>query len=206
MSTGRKVLFVVLVGSIWGMLEVLLWDIWHLLDWPHASTALAIVALFCLAAGRRVLDSPGTSLAIALVACLYKFASVAFFACQMTGVLTLAASFELMAFLTKKSGDSESQLRPYLLGLLTVYPAFIAFALLSTFVIRIPFWAETGWSRILPYLGWGALLATIGSTFSAAIGWRIGKSLLGARALRWRLAVPAAVIIWAMAILHAAGA
>lgn len=170
MSTGRKVLFVFLVGSIWGMLEVLLWDIWHLLDWPNASTVLAIVALLCLAAGRRVLDSPGSSLAMAVVACLYKFASVAFFACQMTGVLTLAGSFELMAFLTSRRWDSESTLRPYLLGLLTVYPAFIAFAMLSTFVIRVPFWAEAGWSRILPYLGWGALLATIGSTFSSAIG------------------------------------
>lgn len=206
MSNGRKVIFILLIGSLWGMLEVLLWDVWHLQGWTHASTVLAVVALFCLTAGRRVLDIPGSSLAIALVACLYKFASVAFFLCQMTGVLTLAATFEIVALLTSRYPGRESALRPYLLGFLTVYPAFFAFAFLSAFVTLVPYWAEAGWARVLPYLGWGALVATLGAAVASAIGWSTGARLSGLeRALRWKVALPSAVLMWAVAVLHASG-
>jgi len=206
MSTARKILLILLVGSIWGMLEVLVWDMWHLQGWSHASIPLAIVALFCLAGARRILGVTGSSLAIALVACLYKFASVAFFACQVTGVLTLAVTFEAVAWLTKRYLGEENQTRPYLLGLLTVYPAFFAFAFLSAFVILVPYWAEAGWARVLPYLGWSAVAATIGSTISAAMGWRLGKRLFSTeKIIRWRIAAPATAVVWGIAILHAWG-
>lgn len=204
MSIGRKVVFILLIGSIWGMLEVLIWDVWHLQGWTQASTILAIVAIFCLAVGRRVLDRPGASLAIAAIACLYKFASVAFFICQMSGVLTLAVSFEIFALLTSKYPGREHGMRPYLMGLLTVYPAFIVFAFLMAFVGLEPYWAAAGWSRVLPFLGFGALIATAGSAFSCALGWSLSVRLFSLEKLaRWKVAVPAAVLVWGVAALHA---
>jgi hypothetical protein len=206
MSLGRKVVLILLIGSLWGMLEVLLWDVWHLKGWSHAAVPLAVVAILCLALGRRVLDKPGTSLAIAAVACLYKFASVAFFVCQMSGVLTLAASFEIFALLTSRYFGRESVMRPYLMGLLSVYPAFVAFAIISTFVTLVPYWAEAGWARILPYLGWPAVVATLGGALASAAGWSIAARLFSAeRVVRWKVAIPTAVVMWGLAVVHACG-
>jgi len=206
MSLGRKVVLVLLIGSLWGMLEILLWDVWHLKGWSHASVPLAVVAIFCLALGRRVLDKPGTSLAIAAVACLYKFASVAFFVCQMSGVLTLAASFEVFALLTSRYFGRESVVRPHLMGLLTVYPAFIAFTFLTAFVGLEPNWAAAGWARVLPYLGWPAALATVGGALGSAAGWSIAAHIFSAeRLVRWQVAVPTAVVLWGVAAIHAWG-
>ncbi len=206
MSTGRKVMFIFLIGSLWGMLEILIWDVWHLQGWSHAAMILAIGALFCLALGRRVVNVVGSSLAIALVACFYKFFSVAFFACQMSGVLTLAASFEIFALLSKRYVGSENGLRPFLTGLLTVYPAFIVFVVLMAFVGLKPEWAAAGWSRVLPYLGWPAVVASIGGAFSSVAGWRVGALLNRPKLVaRWAVAVPAAVVLWGVAVLHAWG-
>ena len=206
MSLGRKVVFILLIGSLWGVLEVLLWDVWHLKGWSHASVLLAVVALLCLAVGRRVLDKPGTSLAIAAVACSYKFLSVAFFVCQMTGVLTLAASFEIFALLTSRYLGRESTARPYLMGLLTVYPAFFAFAFISTFIACVPYWAEAGWTRVLPYLGWGAVIATVAGAFASAAGWSIGARIFRVeRLVRWKVAIPTAVVMWGFAVVRAWG-
>ncbi len=206
MSTGRKVVFILLIGSLWGMLEILIWDVWQLQGWSHAAMVLAIGALFCLALGRRVLDFVGSSIAIALVACFYKFFSVAFFACQMSGVLALAASFEIFALLSKKYVGSENGLRPFLIGLLTVYPAFVAFTILVAFVGLEPNWAAAGWSRVLPFLGWPAVVASIGGALSCVAGWRVGARLHHPELVaRWTVAVPAVVVLWGVAVLHAWG-
>lgn len=205
MSARRTITLILVVGSVWGMLEVLLWDLWHFQEFPYVSAVLAAAALFCLAAARRVIDVPGSSLGIALVACFYKTASVAFFACQITGVLALAVSFEIFALVTRSIWGKESVARPYFMGLLTVYPALFAFTILTTFVFLTPHWAGTGWTRILPYLGWGAVLGTIGGTLTSAAGWWAGEKLLAEKSLRWKAAIPAAAAVWAVALIHALG-
>lgn len=204
MRIWEKILLVLILGSIWGIVEVFGGDFLLSLAGSRSSAILFTFAFFILMAARGILGVPGLLLLVGAVAVFYKTLSVNFYPCMAAGIMADAAAVE---FLYLISGKERLQSRKWrtIAAPATAYGAFTVFALFVVLVLREPNWVERGLNGALGYIflngSFAAVLSLILVQPAYAIGMRL-KSRVAERpsrlSLRWSygLAILLVIGIW----------
>jgi hypothetical protein len=196
MKDPKNWLWLLLFGSIWGMSELWGGDLLYNSGIPLASVWLSAFAVFLLAVARGVVDKPGSSTAIGVVALLFKLAGAAPFYCHLLAIVMLGASFDVAASLILKRTD-KPLLRRGLTGVIGTYIGYASFALLLTYVIRYSFWAEEGLPRVLNHIFVSGTLTAVAAAILFPLGFRVGADAGRVKARRpgWATAVAGFVVI-----------
>jgi hypothetical protein len=136
---------VVLFGSLWGLAELGIGEVMWAREVPRAPLLTAIGVLF-LVLGRRLWAVPGSSLALAAVASLFKFLQHPFWGCKLAAVLMVGAIFEVGFTLAEAGLRRRGYARLNRGATLMLAPAltlisFIAFAYFARYVLHNPYWS-----------------------------------------------------------------
>ena len=149
------VLPVLMMGSLWGVVEVL----------PLPVFVLIGMGVAMLTLGRFRLNMPGSSTGIGLIACLFKAYSMAFYPCNWAGILAVAVSYDVLATVYFRQAEW-SRLRSVLVGGGAAAGSLFLFLAAVLYLVPEPIWIDEGMPRILDY-ALGTILPAI--VFSVAI-------------------------------------
>lgn len=169
MKKTEFILPVIVMGSMWGLMEIL----------PVPVPVMCAAGILFLTAARRMVNVPGTSLAAGAIVCLLKTYAVNFHLCNLSGILSMAVSFEIFATVIWRN-DLRTMSGTALRGALTcalALPLFVGAVLL----FRHPYWVAGGWARIVDYAVTDTAPAMLLSLITAPLGLWAGKLLVELR-------------------------
>jgi len=175
-KSGRNWLWLLLFGSLWGMVEVGGGEVLYRAGVPQASVFLTAWALFVLAAARGILNRPGTSSAVGALAALYKLANAAPFYCHLLGIFFLGLVFDVFASLLLKRGRKAGWRRASLSGALSAYTGNALFAVLMTFVVRYKYWVGDGLIKFSRHILISGSYTALAACLMVPLGLRVGES------------------------------
>ncbi|MEN3043815.1 MAG: hypothetical protein ABDH37_01160 [Candidatus Hydrothermales bacterium] len=153
-----------LAGSLWGIGEVLIWELLKILNVNMKSPFVFAYGILILTLSRKIYDKKGISIITGLIALSFKFLHSKIFFCQFVAVMIEALFFEI--------GFS---LIPYLRGILiplfSTYFSFLGFALTAVYILKVSGWVKRGISGITHYVFVNGSIAFLLSliTFNLAI-------------------------------------
>lgn len=173
MKIPKNGLWVLLLGSVWGIWELFGGGILYKWDVPYSSVVLSVGALFVLALSRGLVNQPGTSTLMGGIAALFKLAYTQPFVCHLLGIFTLGLAFDAGATLFLKR-KRKIPLRLPLTGVLSAYGGYALFALLITFVIRYSYWVAGGWPKVLHHIFVSGSYAALGALVMVTLGYGMG--------------------------------
>ena len=202
MKNPKNWLWFILFGSLWGINEVLMGEVLSTNNVPHFSVLLTVIALFILAVSRGIVNKPGSSTVIGLIAVLFKLANAAPFHCHLLGIFMVGLVFDILATFFIKS-EKTSAIKCSLTGILSAYLGNALFALVITYLIRYDVWTSGGSSKVLGHIFVAGTLTAILAAFAVPLGFRLGVSseALADRKPKWTFAgtVVSVFIIWILA-------
>ncbi len=171
------IVIAVMVGSIWGMAEVLMDAAFSWAGGMARAVVLPTFAAFLLGTQYALTKRPLAPVVAVLCAVFFKFLNVPFFACQVLAVVSIGLiTAGALAF------ASRLQLRerwlPFWCGA-AVWIFFLFFAVTMTYVLRYHWWVQGGWSRVAGYVGIAGSMAALLSVGAFWAGGHLGKHLLG---------------------------
>jgi hypothetical protein len=176
MSKYEKALVVILMGSLWGALELFGADFLRAIGAPNKSAFLFGLGIIILYASKRLVDFAGSVVIMALICGLFKTASTNFYACQFTAVMINGIVFEGSYRIFKNQLDSSPIYRSMAAPVIT-YVSYALFAFGVIYIMREPNWAGRGMAGVLDFLGTSALIAAVASIVTINIGYLLGGAL-----------------------------
>ena len=204
MTKHEKIIFVILLGSLLGAVELFGGDIMRAAGLSHKSALQYGLAVMIMIASKRILDFNGSVIIMSAIAALFKTISDNFYTCQMAAVMINGVIFEGGYYLLKAKFDTNRVWRIVAAPVIT-YISFAVFALIATYFLREPNWAERGLSGIVGYLATSAFIASIVSIIMLNTGYYLGnwaKNILALKKPGYVLlnirtvAVAVVIIIW----------
>jgi len=198
----EKILIVLLLGSLWGALELFGRDLFRATGVPQKSALLFGLGIIILYASKRLVDFPGSVVVMALIAGLFKTASSNFFPCQFAAVMINGIVFDITYSAFKGRLDSSPIYRAIAAPIIA-YASYTIFALVATYVLREASWASQGWAGIRSYLLSGAVSASLISIVTIHLGYSLGNAIQPYALLR-KLRMPAVVFRIVSVVLVAA--
>jgi hypothetical protein len=172
-TSTRQLTWLVLFGSLWGMSEVFIGGALYNANVPRASVFLSVLAVFILVVARGVLNRPGSSTAVGIIAAAYRLVNAGPFFCHIYGILFLAIAFDL-AFLLLRKGERRFSSRMLAALMAGVYGGHALFALFVTWIIRYSYWFEAGLPKVLDHVFINGSLVAIPSFLFFRLWQRIG--------------------------------
>jgi hypothetical protein len=162
---------VLALAALWGIGEILIWNGMAALGLGMKSPVVSAWGILTLALARGILPRPGSSSLMALVAASYKMLAGVIFPCAFAAVMAIGIFFDLFMTLTeKRPGWIRTPI-----AALSVYPSFLAFALIAAYGLRLGFWAEGGLPNILRYVLVSGSWAALFSLGTAALGFFLSR-------------------------------
>ena len=189
MTKYEKILVLLVLGSLWGALELFGRDIFRAIGLEQKSPLLFGLGIIILYASKRLVDFPGSVVAMALIAGLFKTASSYFFPCQFAAVMVNGIVFDA-AYSTFKGRLDSSLIYRTLAAPVIVYASYTIFALFTTYVLRQGSWVAEGWAGIRSYLLSDAVNASLIAIVTIHLGYYLGNAL-HPHALQRVLRIPA---------------
>jgi hypothetical protein len=172
----EKLLIVLLMGSIWGALELFGIDLLRAMHVPSKTAFLFGLGLILVYASKRVVDFKGSVIIMALIAGLFKTVSDNFFACQFSAVVINGIVFDLTYTYFKNYLDNGILYR-LIAAPIIAYVSYTAFAFFTVYLLQEPHWVERGMSGIIDYLATDALIASLISIVTIDFGYKLGNVL-----------------------------
>jgi hypothetical protein len=176
MSKYEKILIVILMGSLWGALELFGADIFRAWGVPNKSALLFGLGLILLYASKRIVDFAGSVVLMAIIAGLFKTASSNFFPCQIAAVMINGIVFDATYRMFKNQLDSKIVYR-IIAALVIAYVSFAAFGLTALYLLRESNWVAGGLKGVDDYIVSRALVAALVSVVTINIGYYLGNFL-----------------------------
>jgi len=152
MITAKNILWILVLGSVWGVAELFGKDLLADFGVGGASIWLAAWALLILSIGRGVWNKVGSSAIIGLIAAAFKFAGPSTNYCHLLGIAALGVFFDIFASSLLAQGSSQWW-RHALIGLLTAYGARAFFVWYSVSVAQSERWIEGGTQMAIMWFG-----------------------------------------------------
>lgn len=174
MTKFEKILVVLLLGSLWGALELFGRDVFRAMGVPQKSALLFGLGIIIVYASKRLVDFPGSVFAMALIAGLFKTASSNFFPCQFAAVVINGIVFDV-AYTAFKGRLNRSIIFRAVAAPVIVYVSYAVFAVLATYILREPSWASEGWPGIRAFLLADAVSASLISIVTIHLGYYLGN-------------------------------
>lgn len=202
MRNPKNWLWFILFGSLWGINEVMMGEVLSASNVPHYSVLLTVIALFILAMARGIVNKPGSSTVIGVVAVLFKLANAAPFFCHLLGIFMVGLVFDVLASMLMKS-EKTAAIKCSLTGVLSAYSGNALFALVITYIIRYDFWTSGGLSKVLGHIFVVGTFTAILAALTVPLGFRLGvtSGALADRKPKWTYAgtLVSVFIIWILA-------
>jgi hypothetical protein len=173
MTKYERILVVLLLGSLWGALELFGRDLFRAMGVPEKSALLFGLGIILIYASKRIVDFPGSVVIMALIAGLFKTASSHFFPCQVAAVVINGIVFDAAYSLFKERLDRSPVFR-IVAAPVIVYASYAIFAFFTTYVLREPSWASEGWPAIRSFLLADAVSASLISIVTIHLGYYLG--------------------------------
>lgn len=176
MSKSEKILIVLVMGSIWGALELFGGDLFRSLGTPHMTSYLFALGLIILYAAKRLGGFAGSVVIMALICGLFKTASTNFYACQFAAVMINGIIFDISYQRFKDQMDSSPIYRAIAAPIIA-YVSYAIFVLAVTYVINEPNWAARGMAGVKGYILVDGTFAAVASIITINIGYYLGNAL-----------------------------
>jgi hypothetical protein len=173
MNKYEKILIVLLMGSLWGALELFGGDLFRAIGIPNKSALLFGLGIIILYISKKLVDFPGSVVLMALIAGLFKTASSNFYACQFTAVMINGIIFDFSYRIFKNQLNSSPIYRIIAAPIIT-YISYAVFAFGVTYVMQESNWAARGITGIGDYLRVDALIASAISIVTINLGYYLG--------------------------------
>ena len=174
MITTKNILWVLVLGSVWGVAELFGKDLLTDFGVGGASIWLAAWAILLLSIGRGLWNKIGSSALMGLVATAFKFAGPSTNYCHLLGIASLGIFFDLFASSLLTQGRSQWW-RHALVGLLTAFSARAFFVWYSLSVAQSDRWIEGGTQMAFDHAVLGGSVVAFAALLLAPLGFRIGK-------------------------------
>jgi hypothetical protein len=182
MRNPKNWLWLILFGSLWGINEVVMGEVLSTSEVPHFSVLLTVIALFILAIARGIVNKPGSSTVIGVIAVLFKLANAAPFASVLM------------------KSEKTAAIKCGLSGILSAYSGNALFALFITYIIRYDVWTSGGTPKVLGHIFVAGTLTAILAALAVPLGFRLGvtSGKLSEKKSKWTYAgtVLSIFIIW----------
>ena len=206
MRNPKNWLWFILFGSLWGINEVVMGEVLSTSEVPHFSVLLTVIALLILAVARGIVNKPGSSTAIGMIAALFKLANAAPFYCHLLGIFMVGLTFDIFASLLIKS-EKTSAVKCGLTGILSAYSGNILFALVITYIIRYETWVSGGWPKVSDHIFVSGSLTALAAAAIVPLGAWLGQKRRVFLFLysRWAYSSALAVILLLWAVGQLAG-
>lgn len=172
MITTRKIVWVLVLGSVWGVAELFGRDLLSDLGVGGGTVWLMAWAILVLSIGRGLWNKIGSSAVIGLVATAFKFAGPSPHYCQLLGIASIGLVFDLFA---SSLARRPQWWRHALVGVLTAYGARTFFVGFSVFAARWDRWVDGGVSMALEHIVVSGSIAAFAAAVLAPIGFRMGE-------------------------------
>jgi hypothetical protein len=176
MSKFEKILIVLLMGSLWGALELFGGDSLRAMGVHNKSAYLFGFGIIILYASKRMVDFTGSVVIMALIAGLFKTASTHFYPCQFAAVMINGVVFDASYRMFKGQLDS-SPLYRIVAAPIIAFVSYTVFAFSATYAIGGPEWHGEGLPGIVSYLTTSGLLAAVFSIVTINLGYYLGNVL-----------------------------
>jgi hypothetical protein len=176
MSKYEKILIVLVMGSIWGALELFGGDLLRAFNVPYKSAFLFGFGLIILYASKRIGGFAGSVVIMALIAGLFKTVSSNFYSCQFAAVMINGAIFDSCYEVFKNRLDGDALYRIIAAPIIT-YVSYAIFAFGVTYILKEANWAARGMNGIIDYLTVDAVIATAISLITINMGYFLGNVL-----------------------------
>jgi hypothetical protein len=190
-GTGWRMVCLALLASAWGLSELI----------GGKTIWLTAVALLLLAAGRALLNRPGSSTAMAAVAVLFKSVNTAPFLCHLAGIALLGLAFDLTASLLWRD-DRKPYFRAALTGMISAYLSCFLFGASMIWIFKFNSWAGGGLGRLGEYMlssgSRGALTALIIVPAGLWLGRQLAWQAAGHPRVVLRAAAATCLALWAL--------
>ena len=186
----NNILFILLLGTIWGASEAILGGALYAVQVARASVLLAIIAFAILTLARAYRPKIGMATLVAIVAVIYKTAGMLIagklhgqpvFLCHCWGVLALGVSYDVMRLAWRDKLDP-------LFAASAVYVGYASFALAMTYVLHHPYWQPVGISKVMDHVFIGGSMAALGCAVIVPVVAYLAQALKSRQA--WPFAVP----------------
>ena len=174
MITTKNIVWLLVLGSVWGVAEIFGRDLLADFGLGGASIWLAAWAILLLSIGRGVWNKIGSSAIIGLVASAVAFVGPSSNYCHLLGVASLGVFFDIFASSLLSSPRSQSW-RHALVGVLTAYGARLFFVLYSIHIAHFERWVEGGTQMALDHVVRSGSVVALAALFLAPLGFRIGR-------------------------------
>jgi hypothetical protein len=191
MTKYEKILVVLLLGSLWGALELFGRDLLRAAGVSEKSALLFGLGIIILYASKRLVDFPGSVVVMALIAGLFKTASGYFYPCQFAAVVINGIVFDITYSAFKGRLDRSTLFRTVAAPVI-VYASYTIFALFATYVLRQEPWVSEGWAGIRSFLLADSMSASLISIVTVHLGYYLG-SVTQPYILLWESRTPAVV-------------
>jgi len=173
MSKYEKILVVILMGSLWGALELFGVDLLRAWGIPNRSVILFGASLLLIYASKRIIDFTGSVVLMAVVASLFKTASSNFFPCQIAAVMINGIVFDI-TYRVFKNRLNSSFIYRIIAAVVIAYVSFAAFGFTAVYLLRESNWVAGGLKGIGDYVGSRALVAALFSAVTINLGFYLG--------------------------------
>ncbi len=201
MKSAKNWVWLILFGSLWGVVEVVVGEVLFAQEVPLASVWLSAWAFLMLGAARGLLNEPGSSSAVGAVASLYKLAFAAPYYCHLLGIFFLGLMFDVFASLLLKDKRVQTWRRG-LAGAVSAYAGYALFAVVITYVARYRPWVAGGGPKVVNHIFVGGGYAALCCLAVVPAGFWLGEKGWPtlARHPRWALAGALAltVAVWTL--------
>ena len=174
MITTKNILWVLALGSVWGVAELFGKDLLTDFGLGGASIWLAAWAILLLSIGRGIWNKIGSSTIIGLIAAAFKFAGPSTNYCHLLGIAALGVFFDIFASSLLARGSSQWW-RHALIGLLTAFSARAFFVWYSMSVAQSERWIEGGTQMAFDHVVRGGSMVALAALLLAPLGFRIGE-------------------------------
>lgn len=171
------VLVIFLFAGLWGLSEAVLGNALYAADVPLSSVYLTVIAFFLLAVASVFLRFRGALTAIGVLAMLYKFFNVPFFACHLCGIALIGLSFDLVFRWTSRRDQPLTPVAAGLKAMLATYLSSALFYLSMIAVFRSEHWLDKGWHGLWWHVGVTGTITAAGCALAVPLGLAVGRRL-----------------------------
>ena len=162
-------------GSLWGIMEVAGGGVLSRYNMPHSAVILAAWAFMVMAVARGIVNKPGSSTVVGIVAVIFKLANAAPFFCHLLGIFALGLTFDVFSSLLMKN-ERKISFRSSLTGALSAYSGYALFAIVITYIVQYKYWIAGGLPKVLNHIFVGGSLAALAAVVLVPFGYWVGIS------------------------------
>ena len=172
MITTKHIIWVLVLGSVWGVAEIFGRDLLSDLGVGGGTVWLTVWAILVLSIGRGLWNKIGSSAVIGLIATAFKFAGPSPHLCQLLGIASIGLVFDLFS---SSLAHKPQWWRHALVGVLTAYGARAFFVLYSVHVAHFDRWIEGGTSMAFDHVVRSGSVVALAALLLAPLGFRLGR-------------------------------